>query len=133
MALEDYMGNMGKEKEILVIDDIQEQREIASSMLRQLGYSVTLVSSGEEAIEYLMSESADLIILDMIMEPGMDGLETYRRILELHPGQKAIIASGYSETERVKEAQNLGAGEYVKKPYTLEQLGISVKKELEKA
>jgi len=127
------MGNMGKEKEILVIDDIQEQREIASSMLRQLGYSVTLVSSGEEAIEYLMSESADLIILDMIMEPGMDGLETYRRILELHPGQKAIIASGYSETERVKEAQNLGAGEYVKKPYTLEQLGISVKKELEKA
>ncbi|CAB5135965.1 hypothetical protein D3OALGA1CA_3539 [Olavius algarvensis associated proteobacterium Delta 3] len=133
LAFEDYMGNMGKEKEILVIDDIQEQREIASGMLRQLGYSVTLVSSGEEAIEYLTSESVDLIIIDMIMEPGMDGLETYRRILELHPGQKAIIASGFSETERVKEAQNLGAGEYVKKPYTLEQLGISVKKELEKA
>ncbi|MBW2585251.1 MAG: response regulator [Deltaproteobacteria bacterium] len=46
---------------------------------------VTSVSSGEEAIEYLKSRSADLIILDMIMDPGIDGLETYRRILELHP------------------------------------------------
>jgi len=127
--IEDYMG---KEKSILVIDDIREQREIASCMLTQLGYSVALASSGEEAIEYLKSNSADLLILDMIMEPGIDGLETYRRILKLHPRQKAIIASGFSETDRVKEAQNLGAGEYIKKPYTLEQLGLSVKKELEK-
>ena len=123
---------MGKEKSILVIDDIREQREIASCMLTQLGYSVAPASSGEEAIEYLKSNSADLLILDMIMEPGIDGLETYRRILKLHPRQKAIIASGFSETDRVKEAQNLGAGEYIKKPYTLEQLGLSVKKELEK-
>jgi len=125
-----YMGN---DKSILVIDDIAEQREIAGRMLKQLGYSVALVESGEEAIEYLRSNSVDLIILDMIMEPGMDGLETYKRIIELHPGQKAIIASGFSETERVKQAQNLGAGEYMKKPYTLEQLGLSVKKELGKA
>jgi len=129
LAIEDYMG---KEKSILIVDDIIEQREIASSMLEQLGYPVTSVSSGEEAIEYLKSRSADLIILDMIMDPGIDGLETYRRILELHPGQRAIIASGFSETERVKEAQKLGAGEYIKKPYTLEQIGLAVKKELEK-
>lgn len=58
---------------------------IASIILKQLGYLVTSVSSGEEAIEYLKSTSADLIILDMIMDPGIDGLETYRRILELHP------------------------------------------------
>ena len=129
LAIEDYMG---KENSILIVDDIKEQREIASIMLEQLGYSLTSVSSGEEAIEYLKSRSADLIILDMIMDPGLDGLETYRRILELHPGQKAIIASGFSETERVREAQNLGAGEYIKKPYTLEQIGLAVKKELEK-
>ena len=128
----DICHYMGHDKSILVIDDIIEQREIASCMLNQLGYTVSLVSSGEEAVEYLQSNSADLIILDMIMEPGMDGLETYKRILELHPGQKAIIASGFSETERVKQAQNLGAGEYIKKPYTLEQLGLAVKKELEK-
>lgn len=128
----DICHYMGHDKSILVIDDIIEQREIASCMLNQFGYTVSLVSSGEEAVEYLQSNSADLIILDMIMEPGMDGLETYKRILELHPGQKAIIASGFSETERVKQAQNLGAGEYIKKPYTLEQLGLAVKKELEK-
>ncbi len=129
LAIEGYMG---KEQSILIVDDIKEQREIASRMLEQLGYPVTSVSSGEEAIEYLKSRSADLIILDMIMDPGIDGLETYRRILELHPGQRAIIASGFSETERVKEAQKLGAGEYIKKPYTLEQIGLAVKNELEK-
>ncbi len=70
------------------------------------------------------------MILDMIMKPGIDGLETYKRIIKLHPNQKAIIASGYSETDRVKEAKRLGAGEYIKKPYTLEKIGIAVKEEL---
>ena len=129
LSIENYMGTG---ESILIIDDIEEQREIASGMLTKLGYSVTSVSSGEEAIEYLKRNKADLLVLDMIMDPGIDGLETYRRILELHPGQRAIIASGFSETERVKESQKLGAGEYIKKPYTLEQIGLAVKKELEK-
>ena len=123
---------MGKGKTVLVVDDVEEQREIASAVLKKLGYSVTTVSSGEEAVEYMKGNSADLLILDMIMDPGIDGLETYRRILELCPGQKAIIASGFSETDRVKEAQRLGAGKYIKKPYTLEKIGIAVKEELEK-
>jgi DNA-binding NtrC family response regulator len=79
----------------------------------------------------MKDNSADLLVLDMIMAPGIDGLETYKKIIEVHPGQKAIIASGFSETERVKEAQNLGAGEYIKKPYTMEKIGLAVKSELE--
>jgi len=67
----------------------------------------------------------------MVMDPGIDGLETYRRVLDLHPGQKAIIVSGYSETERVKEAQRLGAGEYVRKPYQIERIGLAVKNAME--
>ena len=78
----------------------------------------------------MKDNKADLLILDMIMDPGIDGLDTYKRILKLHPNQKAIIASGFSETERVKEAQRLGAGKYIKKPYTLEKIGMAVKKEL---
>ena len=78
------------------------------------------------------SNSVDMLILDMIMAPGIDGLETYRRILEKNPGQLAIITSGFSETERVKDALRLGAGQYIKKPYTLEKIGVAVKKELEK-
>ena len=119
-------------EKILVVDDVKAQREIAATMLKKLNYSVEAMSSGEEAVEYMKTKSADLLILDMIMDPGIDGLETYKRILELHPNQKAIIASGFSETDRVKEAQKLGVGAYIKKPYTLEKIGLAVKAELEK-
>jgi DNA-binding NtrC family response regulator len=74
----------------------------------------------------------DLLVLDMIMDPGMDGLDTYKKVRALHPGQKAIIASGYSETARIREAQRLGAGEYLKKPYAIEKFGALVRKELDK-
>lgn len=122
----------GSGESILVIDDVPEQREIASGMLSKLGYAVTAVSSGEKAVEMLETTSVDLLILDMIMDPGIDGLETYKKILELHPKQKAVIASGFSETDRVKQAQNLGAGQYMKKPYTLEKLAVVVRDELSK-
>ena len=97
-----------------------------------MNYSVTSTASGEQAVDYMKENSADLIILDMIMDPGIDGCETYKRILEFHPKQKAIITSGFSDTDKVKEAQILGAGEYIKKPYLFERIGIAVKKELEK-
>ena len=121
---------MGTGQTILIVDDVRDQRELASSMLIKLGYSAKAVSSGEEAIDYLKNNSTLLVLLDMIMDPGIDGLDTYRQIIKLHPKQKAIIASGFSETKRVKEAQKLGAGQYVKKPYTLEKIGIAVKNEL---
>ena len=60
----------------------------------------------------------------------MDGLDTYAKILEIHPHQRAIIVSGFSETKRVSQAQALGAGAYVKKPYVLEKLGLAARKEL---
>jgi PAS domain S-box-containing protein len=123
---------MGKGESILVVDDIKDQREIASEMLEKLGYQVATVSSGEEAVQYLRGHSVDLVVLDMIMEPGMDGLETYQQILAIRPDQKAIIASGYSESIRVQEAQRLGAGVYVKKPYLLGKIGRAVKSELGK-
>ena len=128
VSIDEYMGS----EKILVIDDIEDQREIAHQILTRLGYSVTTVSSGEEAVVYMQENSADLLVLDMIMDPGIDGLETYKRILEFHPGQKAIIASGFSETDRVKEAQRLGVGVYIKKPYVFEKLGITVRNELDK-
>ena len=66
------------------------------------------------------------------MGPAMDGLDTYRSILEIHPGQKAIIVSGFSETGRVAEAQALGAGSYVRKPYLMETIGQAIRQELDK-
>ncbi len=99
-------------------------------MLKELGYSVTSVASGEEAVEHVKSHPVDLIVLDMIMDPGMDGLETYRKIIQSRPGQKCIIASGFSESDRIRETQRLGAGAYVKKPYLLNKIGPAVKAEL---
>jgi len=129
ISAEEYKGNG---ESILVVDDVPQQREIASGMLKKLGYNVLSVPSGEEAIVYLKENKADLLVLDMIMRPGIDGLETYKKILQYHPEQKAVIASGYSESQQVKAAQNMGAGVYVKKPYSFEKIGLAVKGELSK-
>ena len=125
VGLKDMLGHGEK---VLVIDDAKTQREVAGDMLRALGYQVDCVESGERALQYLGGKSADILLLDMIMDPGMDGLDAYRSILEIRPGQKAVIASGYSETERVKEALRMGTAIYIKKPYSLESIGMAIKK-----
>jgi len=125
--IERYMGNG---ESVLVVDDIAEQRDIAARLLTRLGYQVHAVSGGEEAVEYLEGNKADILVLDMIMAPGIDGLETYQRVLEINPKQKAIIVSGFSETERVRKAQEIGAGAYVKKPYVMEKIGVAIRDEL---
>jgi len=129
IPIKDYKGN---QETILVVDDVESQREIACKMLDTLGYKAKAVSSGEEAIEYLKENNVDLILLDMIMDPGINGRETYERIIKIQPNQKAIIASGFAETDDVKEAQRLGAGQYIKKPLTLEKMGIAIRDELKK-
>ena len=123
---------MSKGESILVVDDMKGQRELAMSMLERLGYQVDAVTSGEEAIEFIKKKKTDLIVLDMIMEPGIDGAETYRRILEINPGQKAVIVSGFSETDRVKKVQEMGAGTFVRKPYLMEKIGFAIRKELDR-
>lgn len=128
-SIEDYKG---RGESILVVDDVKEQREVATEILSELSYSVKAVSSGEEAIEYLKNNTVDLVFLDMIMDPGINGLETFKHILKIYPGQKTIIVTGFSETDYVKEAKKLGAVQYIKKPYTLEKIGIAIKTELEK-
>ena len=123
---------MGRGEAILVVDDVPEQREIAATILGRLNYRVATAGTCAEAVEFARRNPPDLVVLDMIMEPGPDGLETYRRILQIQPRQRAIIASGYSETDRVREAQRLGAGTYVRKPYLMEKLGLAVRQELDR-
>jgi DNA-binding NtrC family response regulator len=101
---------------------LPEQTTLVSIILERLGYRVHAVQSGEAAVAYLKTGAADLAILDMIMDPGMDGLDTYRQIHAMRPELRVIITSGYSETNRVREALRLGAGPYIKKPFRLETL-----------
>lgn len=127
--IDDYIGNG---ESILIIDDSPEQRTLARKMMQRLGYEVFTANSGEKAVTLVEERGYDLLILDMIMPDGIDGLETYKRILDRAPGQKAVIASGYAISENVHETQKIGAGEYVKKPFTLEKIGLAVRAELDK-
>ncbi len=123
---------LGDGESILVVDDVPAQRELAVNMLERLGYRVEAVSCGEDAVGHVKNKKVDLLVLDMIMDPGIDGLETYRRISAIHPGQKAVIVSGFSETDRVGQAQKMGAGAFVRKPYILEKMGLAVRRELDR-
>ena len=123
---------MGKGETILVVDDLKSQQEIVCQMLQKLGYSGISVDSGEQAIEYLKKEPVDLVILDMIMDPGINGRETYEGIIALRPTQKAIVTSGYAETDDVKKVLQLGAGQFLKKPLSISILGHAIKHELHK-
>ncbi len=115
-----------------MVDDVAEQLHITANMLRKLGYTVHTSGSGEEAVCMVEKQQFDLIILDKIMPGGMDGLETYKKILKVSAKQKAIITSGYSRSERVGEMQELGAGAFVQKPFTMERIGMAVKMTLGK-
>ena len=115
---------------ILVVDDEEEQREIASSILRSLNYNVVTANSGEAAIEFFNRSRADLVVLDMLMPPNMNGLKAYKEFAEICPGQKAIIVSGFSESNDVKEALAAGVSEFLAKPYAGEQLALAVKRTL---
>ncbi|RPI78858.1 MAG: response regulator [Desulfobacteraceae bacterium] len=129
LPLEAYMG---KGESILVVDDLKDQRELAAQMLQKLNYFVNTMDSGENAVEYLIHHKVDLVLLDMMMDPGIDGLETFRRMRLVNPLQRAIIFSGYSETERVREAEHLGVGAFIGKPFLIEKIGLAVKNELTK-
>ena len=121
---------LGRGESILIVDDVLEQREVACLMLKKLGYAVSAVESGEEALLFLQGKTVDLVVLDMIMAPRMDGLETYKKILEIQPGQRAVIVSGFSETDLIRKVRGLGAGPYVKKPYSIQTIGMAVRNAL---
>ena len=116
----------GNGEHILIVDDEPHQRHIASQLLSLLNYQVDTVNSGEEAIAFIREQKVDLLLLDMLMDSGINGRQTYETIIKIQPQQKAVIASGFSESEEVKQAMKLGAGAFIKKPYTFEQLGLAI-------
>lgn len=117
---------------VLVVDDIPEQRKLATDILSTMGYAVEAVCNGHAAIDHLKRNQADIVVLDMILEQDFDGLDTYRGILKFRPKQKAIIVSGFSATDRIQEALQLGAGQFVRKPYTRQSLCKAIREELNK-
>jgi len=119
--------NLFGSESILIVDDMEEQRNLASRLLSSLGYVTDTAKNGTQAVKILKNKQFDLIILDMIMEENFDGLDTFKEIIKIRPDQKAIIVSGFSETDRVEEARNLGVGTYISKPYGIKIIGTAVR------
>ncbi len=122
----------GGTESLLVVDDDPLQLQVMGNLLGRLGYRIDAVTSGKAALDYLRDHAPDLLILDMIMPPEMDGVETYRRALKLRPGQRAIVVSGFAQSERVEEVRALGVGAFVSKPVTMEALARAVRAELDR-
>ncbi|WP_321414938.1 response regulator [uncultured Desulfobacter sp.] len=127
-SIEEIQGNG---ETLLVVDDLPSQRKIAETILKYLGYKVYSVADGVRALDFILQTPVDLLILDMVMAPSISGLETFKRIKKIRPDQKAILASGHSGSEDVLKAQSIGAGPFIKKPYTILDMGIAVKDELD--
>ncbi|HEX2896505.1 MAG TPA: ATP-binding protein, partial [candidate division Zixibacteria bacterium] len=123
---------VGGTETILVVDDSLDQRELIHEIVDNLGYFVVTAPDGRFAVDFIKSQEVDLVILDMIMEPGFDGLDTYREMLKVNPLQRAIVVSGYSESDRVQDILNLGAAVFIKKPYNIDTLAGAIRKALDK-
>ncbi|MCH8305030.1 MAG: PAS domain S-box protein [Candidatus Marinimicrobia bacterium] len=125
-----YSISYQNSENLLIVEDSEEQRRLGQRLLEHLGYDIVCVENGRACIEYLRNHGVDLVLLDMIMEEDFDGLDTYKEIRKIQPELPVIIVSGFSESERIKEAINLGVKQLVKKPYRLNTIGRAIREVL---
>ena len=110
-----------REFKVLVVDDEQEFREITTKSLERKGLQVQSAENGEKALEILEHSFTDVVLLDVKM-PGLDGIETLRRIRNLKPLVEVVLLTGHASVESGIEGMKLGAFDYLMKPIELEPL-----------
>ena len=92
---------------VLLVDDEKDFLEMMGFWLKQQGYTVQTVLDGESAVKLVREGAIDIVFLDINM-PGLDGIETLRRIRALNAGIPIIMVTAFGTEERIKESQNLG-------------------------
>ena len=114
---------MAKELEgkVLLVDDEKEFLETLASRLELRGLKVSAVTSGEQAVSEAQKQDYDAIVVDLSM-PGIDGLETLKRIKADNPDAEIIMLTGHGSVQSGVEAMKLGAGDFLQKPVELSQL-----------
>lgn len=127
VTVEDYSGS---NESILVVEDMEAQQKIAANILRRLGYRVSAASNSEQALAHAKTQKIDLVLMDMNLSSGCNGFETYRQLLLIDPKIKAIMTTGQDFPGEFEKAKALGAGDIIKKPVSLQTLGLAIKKEL---
>ncbi|MBN1990992.1 MAG: response regulator [Bacteroidales bacterium] len=115
---------------ILVVDDLQVNRIMLQGLLSNAGYSVEVAEDGAEALGILTQEQFDLIVLDLLM-PGMNGFELLDRLKGTVP--PVIVLSALSDMDSIKRSLDLGAIDYVAKPFSIQTLLAKVRNVLDKS
>ncbi|NQZ68033.1 MAG: response regulator [Lentisphaeria bacterium] len=116
-------------KHVLIVDDLLEQRLIAQRMVEMLGYTVDIVKDPYGAIDYVHKNDLDLIILDLVLDEDIDGLDTLREVLKLKPKLPCIIIiSGYREEKRLEAINALENTLFLAKPFNLDNLRDALNK-----
>src|SRR6059058_2448749 len=123
-------GDAPAQSRVLIVDDQRNMRTTTALILRQQGYAVAEVASGEEALSRLLAEPFDLVLTDLKMAP-LDGLAVLRGALEISPSTQVIVMTGYGTVESAVEAMQQGAYDYVTKPFKESELLMRVQRALE--
>ena len=112
---------------VLVVDDEKIVAETASELLKHLGYSVAMVMSGHEALDYcrLHANQVDLVLLDMIMD-DMSGADCFSALRRLQPDLNVLLCTGYDRNHAVQELLDQGVAGFIQKPYDLHELSRAV-------
>lgn len=116
---------------ILVIDDERVIGEGCRLVLREQGYAVTICMAGREGLTAALEGQFDLVLLDLKL-PDMDGMDILRTVHKVHPGVYFIVITGYSTVQSAVEAMKLGAFDYLAKPFSDEELVLTVERAVEK-
>lgn len=118
---------MGDAVDVMVIDDAEEVCAVLYDILSSQGYRVRVVSSGEDGLALCTQAMPSLVLLDLRL-PGIDGLETLRRIKEMDRTCRVVMMTAYETAQSVVEAMRLGAEDYITKPLTMQEvLGLVAK------
>lgn len=117
---------------VLVVDDEEDFLETLVNRLKKRSLETVGVKSGEEAIDEVEQRRYDVVILDIKMPGGMDGIEALREIHRIQPEVEVILLTGHASVETSIEGMKLGAFDYLMKPIKLEDLMIKLNQACEK-